>query len=114
MPFDVFDRFLRPLRRRRVTSRYPAEAPDLPAAARGLPELDQVRCDGSAACVGACPTGAIRLSGSVWSLDMGACIMCGACARACPRDAIHLGHQVELAVRDPADLTVERELGVSP
>ncbi|MGZ8514864.1 MAG: 4Fe-4S dicluster domain-containing protein [Candidatus Limnocylindrales bacterium] len=109
MPFDVFDRLLRPLRARPVTSRYPDAPPELPAAARGLPELDAIRCDGSAACVSACPTGAIVLSDSHWTLDAGACIFCGACARACPRDAIRLGPQIELGVRHRADLTVERD-----
>ncbi len=109
MPFDVFDRLLRPLRSPRVTSRYPDAGPDLPPAARGLPELDAVRCDGSAACVSVCPTGAIVLSDSIWLLDAGACIFCGACARACPRDAIRLGPLIELAARDPADLLTKRE-----
>jgi formate hydrogenlyase subunit 6/NADH:ubiquinone oxidoreductase subunit I len=108
MPLDVLDRLLRPLRARPVTSRYPDVAPDLPAAARGLPELDAARCDGSAACVDVCPTGAIALSDGVWSLDAGRCILCGACGRACPRDAIRLGHRIELAARDRADLRIDR------
>lgn len=108
MPLDVLERLLRPLRTGPVTSRYPDATPDLPAAARGLPELDQNRCDGSAACVGACPTGAITLSDTVWSLDSGACIFCGACERACPRDAIRLGGRIELAARNRADLTIRR------
>lgn len=114
MPLDVFDRLFRPLRSRPVTSYYPDAGPDLPPAARGLPELDALRCDGSAACVGVCPTGAIGLSDSIWSLDAGACIFCGACARACPRDAIRLGPQIELAVRDRADLTIERDWKAVP
>ena len=114
MPFDVFDRLLRPLRSRPVTGPYPDAPPDLPPAARGLPELDAVRCDGSASCVGVCPTGAIALADSIWSLDAGACIFCGACARACPRDAIRLGPQIELAVRDRADLTIERDWKAVP
>jgi formate hydrogenlyase subunit 6/NADH:ubiquinone oxidoreductase subunit I len=114
MPLDVFDRLLRPLRTGSVTSRYPDDPPDLPAAARGLPELDAVRCDGSATCVGACPTGAIQLSDPIWSLDVGLCIFCGACARACPRDAIRLGPRIELAVRERADLTIERDWRAEP
>ena len=114
MPLDAFDRLLRPLRRGPVTSHYPDVSPDLAPAARGLPELDVIRCDGSASCVGACPTGAIDLSDSVWSIDAGACIFCGACARACPRDAIRLGPLIELAVHDRADLTIERDWRVEP
>ena len=108
MPFDVLDRLLRPLRSRPVTSGYPDAPPDIPAAARGLPELDPVRCDGSAVCVDVCPTRAIALSDTVWSLDAGRCVFCGACERACPRDAIKLGRRIELAARDRADLTIER------
>jgi formate hydrogenlyase subunit 6/NADH:ubiquinone oxidoreductase subunit I len=109
MPFDVLDRLLRPLRGGPVTSRYPDGPPDLPPAARGLPVLDASRCDGSAACVAICPTRAISLSEPAWAVDVGACIFCGACARACPRDAIRLGGQIELAVLDRADLTIETE-----
>jgi hydrogenase-4 component H len=111
MPLDVFDRILRPLRRGPVTGHYPDVAPDLPSAARGLPELDPVRCDGSAACVVACPTGAIQLIGATWSINTGRCIFCGACSRSCPRDAIRMGGRIELAVRDRAGLIIERPWG---
>jgi len=77
-----------------------------------MPELDPARCDSSGTCIEVCPTGAIRLTESSWSLDAGRCIFCGACARACPRDAIRLGHRIELAVLDERDLAVERPLGV--
>jgi hydrogenase-4 component H len=106
MPFDVFDRLLRPLRDGPVTSHYPDVPIAAPAAARGLPVLDGSRCDGSAACIEICPTGAIQLSEMTWTLDVGRCIFCGACARVCPRDAIRLGGQVELAVRDSVDLVI--------
>jgi formate hydrogenlyase subunit 6/NADH:ubiquinone oxidoreductase subunit I len=113
MPLDVFDRILRPLRRGPATSRYPDVPPDLPPATRGLPVLDPARCDGSAACVTTCPTGAIRLDGSTWSLDTGACIFCGACARACPREAIRMSNQVELAVLDRDGLVIQRTWGTT-
>jgi hydrogenase-4 component H len=108
MPLDVFDRILRPLRRGPVTSRYPDAPPDLPPAARGLPELDAARCDGTASCAAVCPTGAIRVSAPTWSLDAGACIFCGACARACPQDALRLGSRIELATRDRDGLVIVR------
>lgn len=111
MPLDVLDRILRPLRRGPATSHYPEVPPDLPPAARGLPELDAGRCDGTAACVTACPTRAIGLTPTTWSLDTGACTFCGACARACPTGAIRLGSRVELAVTARADLVIEQTWG---
>jgi formate hydrogenlyase subunit 6/NADH:ubiquinone oxidoreductase subunit I len=111
MPFDVLDRLLRPLRSGPVTGRYPESAPALPAAARGLPELDAARCDRSAACVEACPTRAITLHESTWALDAGACIMCGECARACPRDALHMSHRIELDGHTRASLVVRHVVG---
>lgn len=110
MPGDVINRILRPLRRGRVTSRYPDAPPELPAAARGLPELDPARCDSSGACAEACPTRAITVADGTWALDAGKCIFCDACARACPRDALRLGHRIELAVLDRRDLTIRRSV----
>jgi formate hydrogenlyase subunit 6/NADH:ubiquinone oxidoreductase subunit I len=109
MPLDVLDRLLRPLRARPVTSRYPDAPPVLASAARGLPVLDPVRCDGTAACVPACPTGAITVSEASWSIDVGACIFCGACERACPAVAIELGRRIELAGWARADLTIRHD-----
>ncbi|HEX2753917.1 MAG TPA: 4Fe-4S binding protein [Candidatus Limnocylindrales bacterium] len=114
MPFDVFDRLLRPLRRGPVTNRYPDVPLEPPGATRGLPVLDGSRCDGTAACVEICPTDAIRLSETTWTLDVGRCIFCGACARVCPRDAIRLGSTVELAVRDRDDLVIVTQREARP
>jgi formate hydrogenlyase subunit 6/NADH:ubiquinone oxidoreductase subunit I len=108
MPMDVFDRILLPLRRGRVTSRYPVALPEIPPAARGLPELDASRCDGNAACVAACPTGAIGVAPGTWSLDAGACIFCAACARSCPTGAITLGGRIELATDERDRLVISR------
>jgi len=111
MPMDVLDRILRPLRRGRVTSRYPAAPPVLPPAARGLPELDPARCDATAACVTACPTGAIGVTPGEWAIDVGACTFCAACARVCPTGAIRLGARIELASDVRSDLVVRRPTG---
>jgi formate hydrogenlyase subunit 6/NADH:ubiquinone oxidoreductase subunit I len=110
MPLTVLDRFLRPLRGRPVTRPYPAQPLELPAGARGLPELDTDRCDASAACVPACPTGAIAVVEGSWRLDAGRCVFCAACVAACPTDAIGMGHQVELAARSRGALLVVRDI----
>jgi len=112
MPLDVLGRLLRPLRRGTVTSGYPRRRPVVSPVTRGLPELDTVLCDATAACVDACPTSAIRVEDGEWILDAGACIYCGACAKACPVDAIRLGSQIELAVHERDDLLVVRALKV--
>ncbi len=114
MPLDVLDRILRPLRRGTATARYPDVPPDLPPAARGLPELDTARCDGNAACVVACPTAAIQVVAPSWSLDAGACIFCGACERVCPTGAIRLRDRIELAAEHTEDLVVRRMWRAQP
>ncbi len=116
MPLDVLDRFLRPLRRGRATSSYPAVAPDLPAAARGLPLLDADACSMTGACAAACPTGAISVSAGRWQLDAGACLMCDACVAACPTGALRHANGIELAARRRRELVVLHDVpaGVSP
>jgi hydrogenase-4 component H len=111
MPMDLLDRFLRPLRGRPLTRRYPDEPAGLPSTIRGLPEVDPERCDASAACVAVCPTGAISLTPDSWTVDAGRCVFCDACAAACPRDAIRLGSRFELAGRSRAALRATTQIG---
>jgi formate hydrogenlyase subunit 6/NADH:ubiquinone oxidoreductase subunit I len=115
---DWLERILRPLRTGVVTSGYPDSPPLLAPAVRGLPVVDPDRCTLEAACVAACPTGAVVIAGRpgagqgvqpavpAWTLDIGRCVFCGACELACPTDAIALRDRVELAVRDRAELVV--------
>lgn len=44
-------------------------------------------CSDCGACVGGCPTGAIRLENGKIRYDRAVCCGCDACLRACPRDA---------------------------
>jgi formate hydrogenlyase subunit 6/NADH:ubiquinone oxidoreductase subunit I len=111
MLHDLRDRLLRPLLRGPMTARHPRVAPALPPAARGLPVLDPGRCDAMAACVTACPTGAIRVVDGRWRLDLGRCVFCAACADACTSDAIALSGRVELATRDRGALVIESPIG---
>jgi len=101
---SLFDRLIRQVRTGVVTSRYPAEPPILAPATRQLPTLDAARCTRDAACVSACPTGAIMLAADAWVVDAGRCVFCGACARACPTDAIRLNGGVTLAASASAGL----------
>jgi formate hydrogenlyase subunit 6/NADH:ubiquinone oxidoreductase subunit I len=110
MPRTVLDRFLRPIRRGPETMDYPERPLELPATARGLPTLDMSRCDASGACVPACPTSAIAVTGTEWRLDAGRCVFCAACVAACPTNAIRMSDQVELATRSRAGLLVTHRI----
>ena len=84
--------------------------PELPARFRGHPVFAAGRCaDGCSACVGVCPTGAIRLTPAL-GIDLGRCLFCGECAQACPSGALSFGGDWRLAARQREDLEVdERE-----
>jgi formate hydrogenlyase subunit 6/NADH:ubiquinone oxidoreductase subunit I len=114
MPLTVLDRLLRPLLRRPSTRAYPTQALEVPAVARGLPDLDAGRCDATAACVTACPTSAILVTDDAWQLDAGRCVFCGACVTACPTDAIQMSAQMELAGRSRQALLVIRDIRRAP
>jgi NAD-dependent dihydropyrimidine dehydrogenase PreA subunit len=59
-------------------------------ARQELPELDETRCTGNAACVAVCPTACLEMRGRLpWLARPGDCLSCGACAVVCPTEAIH-------------------------
>ncbi len=82
------------------TAGFPSGAPQLPPRFRGLPVVDPSKCDGGCqACVDACPTGALALTGGKLDLDLGKCTFCGDCAAACPRGAITMTADIRLSAR---------------
>ncbi len=54
-------------------------------------KVDQEKCVGCEACVGACPTEAIKVNDGKASVDGDTCVDCGACVGECPAEAITLG-----------------------
>ncbi|MGE4264450.1 MAG: 4Fe-4S binding protein [Desulfovibrio sp.] len=84
------------LRQGHRTLPYPERLPELPDRYPGRPEIDPAACDACGACVAACPTGAVDLSGGL-SLDLGRCLFCTDCANACPRGAIRFTGDYRLA-----------------
>jgi NAD-dependent dihydropyrimidine dehydrogenase PreA subunit len=56
--------------------------------------IDEDKCSGCAACLEACPEGAIVLRGSVAAIEQERCTGCADCLSACPEAAIY---EVEIA-----------------
>jgi Ni,Fe-hydrogenase III small subunit/ferredoxin len=92
---------------------YPdAEAPALPDRHGGALRIDAAKCaEGCAACVPACPTGAVeRKDQSAVSLDLGRCLFCAACVEACTHKAIVQTNDHRMAVRKRTDLVLDESM----
>jgi Ni,Fe-hydrogenase III small subunit/NAD-dependent dihydropyrimidine dehydrogenase PreA subunit len=89
------------------TTTYPqGPPPELPPRFRGLPVIAPSACaSGCEACVEACPTGAIDLTGRV-ALDLGKCLFCGACETSCPAGTITFSRDHRLATSHREDLVL--------
>lgn len=86
------------------TIAFPDSEPKLSARFRGLPIVDQSRCEsGCDACMQACPTDAISRNGAT-QIDLGRCLFCPECTNACPQGAIQFGPQYQMATSKRADL----------
>jgi Ni,Fe-hydrogenase III small subunit/Pyruvate/2-oxoacid:ferredoxin oxidoreductase delta subunit len=80
------------------TMAYPdGPAPAMPDRFRGLPILDQSKCQsGCSECVSACPTDAISQTSGNLQVDLGRCLFCTDCEEACPAGAV--GHSTSYAL----------------
>jgi ferredoxin len=80
-------RFFERLHQGHRTLAWPKAPAKLHPRFRGLPTVDQGKCQAAcSACSDACPTGAISTGPS--RIDLGKCLFCPVCTEACPTGAI--------------------------
>lgn len=91
-----------------VTSKYPAEKPEVPKGLRGKVKWHKKTCIWCSMCAINCPSAAIKIDKEkkIWSIDTSKCIFCGRCEEVCPTKpkSVTLSREFELATEDMDDL----------
>ncbi len=93
-----------------------AKLPDwhVPEDLRGVPEVDDEKCVGCAACVEACPAGAIDIVDEsdkrTVRFSHAKCIFCARCEEVCPEDAIKMATRYNIAAKDKGEMMDEAKL----
>ena len=87
----------------RLTAKYPAEPLDKTGFV-GKPEIDRESCSLCGECAKRCPSQAIVIDEEGVGINIDECIFCGLCSEVCPKGAAAMSHEIELAVKDRAEL----------
>lgn len=98
------------------TRLYPEVMMELPAAERGIHELDATICIGCASCARICPNSCIEMVPYKFGnplknkkmqfpqIDYGRCMFCGLCVDECPVECLKMGKKVTMAGWERKDI----------
>ena len=109
------------------TRLYPEVMMELPAAERGIHELDATICIGCASCARICPNSCIEIVPYKFGnplknkkmqfpqIDYGRCMFCGLCVDECPVECLKMGKKVTMAgwerediIKGPGEMAVKK------
>src|SRR5512137_663153 len=104
-----------------ITRLYPEKMMQLPAAERGIHELDATICIGCGTCARVCPNSCIEMVHYKFGnplknkkmqfpqIDFGRCMFCGLCVDECPVECLKMGKKVTMAGWEREDIILGPE-----
>ena len=106
--FICFYTVFKQIFREKITINYPEQRVLLPDNFRGSVAFDSSKCCGCRTCQKYCPAvDAIKIDGTIKSVNLALCANCGNCVYSCPNGVIYMTKKYELATSDINRLLLE-------